>query len=131
MSVLKISAVGLANLWIDVNRGWYFISLSIEIQEEESNNPHLHLFYIWCFKNGMWRVGYYDKEILVEPKKKESRRFLPWKAWDNLCQPKKLWGFNQSKKYNVALLEKLTWMVSKRDNLCMQASRSKYKVRHD
>jgi hypothetical protein len=66
--------------------------------------------------------------------KKDSRKFLAWKAWDNLCQPKKLGGlgFRQSKKYNEALLAKLTWMViSKRDSLCMQALRSKYKVRHD
>ena len=41
-------------------------------------------------------------------------------------------GFRSSKKFNDALLAKLTWMVlSKRDSCCMKALRSKYKVRDD
>uniref|UniRef100_A0A2N9HDI6 RNase H type-1 domain-containing protein n=1 Tax=Fagus sylvatica TaxID=28930 RepID=A0A2N9HDI6_FAGSY len=41
-------------------------------------------------------------------------------------------GFRKSKKFNEAFLAKLTWMVtSRRDSICMQALRSKYKVRDD
>ena len=54
-----------------------------------------------------------------------------WKSWDHLCLPKSLGGlgFRSSKKFNDALLAKLTWMVlSKRDSCCIKALRSKYKV---
>jgi hypothetical protein len=36
--------------------------------------------------------------------KKESGRFLAWKAWDQLCQPKQLGGlgFKKAKRFNEA-----------------------------
>jgi hypothetical protein len=63
--------------------------------------------------------------------KKEKGRFLAWKSWDHLCNPKNLGGlgFRKAKKFNEAFLAKLSWMVaSKRDNPCWRAIRSKYKI---
>ena len=63
--------------------------------------------------------------------KKEKGRFLAWKSWEHLCNPKNLGGlgFRKAKKVNEAFLAKLSWMVtSKRDNLCWKAIRSKYKI---
>lgn len=56
-----------------------------------------------------------------------------WKAWENLCQPKKGGlGFRKTKDFNSALIAKLAWMVaSKSDSLCMKVLRSKYKVGQD
>ena len=59
---------------------------------------------------------------------------LTWKAWDKLCLPKGKGslGFKKAKDTNRALLAKLSWMVaSKRDSLCMEILRTKYKVKHD
>jgi hypothetical protein len=73
------------------------------------------------------------RRFLWNPKK-ESGKFITWKAWDQLCQPKQLGGlkFKKAKRFNEALLAKLSWMViSKRVSICMQALRSKHKVRHD
>lgn len=66
--------------------------------------------------------------------KKESGSFLAWKAWDQLCLLKSIdgLGFRKAKKFNVALLTKLSWMVlSNRSSICMRVLRSKYKVRSD
>jgi hypothetical protein len=63
--------------------------------------------------------------------KKENGRFLAWKSWDHLCKSKINGGlgFRKAKKYNEALIAKLTWMMaSKRVSPCMEALRSKYKV---
>ncbi|XP_030923019.1 uncharacterized protein LOC115949894 [Quercus lobata] len=68
-----------------------------------------------------------------KPKEKEGK-YLAWKAWDKLCQPIKNGGlgFRKVKDFNTALLSKLAWMIaSKRDSLCMQILRSKYKVKSD
>ena len=41
-------------------------------------------------------------------------------------------GFKKSKDFNKALLAKLAWMIaSKRDSLCMNLLRSKYKVKEN
>ena len=61
-------------------------------------------------------------------------KFVAWKAWDKLCQPKCKGGlgFKKAKDCNKALLAKLTWMVaSRRDSLCMRILGAKYKVNHD
>jgi hypothetical protein len=66
--------------------------------------------------------------------KAKGGRYLAWKAWDHLCQPKELGGlgFRHSHDFNRALIAKLAWMVAtKNDNLCYQVLRSKYKVRHN
>jgi hypothetical protein len=63
--------------------------------------------------------------------KKDHGRFLAWKSWEHLCLPKRYGGlgFRKSKNFNEALISKLTWMVlTKRDSLCINALRSKYKV---
>ena len=66
--------------------------------------------------------------------KKVSGNYLAWKSWEHICLPK-AWGglgFRKAKKSNEAFLAKLTWMViSNRKSLCMDALRSKYKVRSD
>ena len=65
------------------------------------------------------------------PKEREGR-YLAWKDWDKPCQPKARGGlgYRKAKNFNNALLVKLAWMVaSKRDYLCMQILRAKYKVR--
>ena len=62
---------------------------------------------------------------------RESGSYLAWKAWDHLCSPKCQGGlgFQKAKKFNDALLAKLTWMViSDRNSLCLRALRNKYKV---
>ena len=59
---------------------------------------------------------------------------LAWKAWYLLCLLKYQGGlgFKKSKKFNDAFLEKLAWkVISKRESICIQALRSKYKVRDD
>ncbi|XP_030969608.1 uncharacterized protein LOC115989869 [Quercus lobata] len=68
-----------------------------------------------------------------KPKATEGK-FLAWKAWDKLYLPKGKGGlgFKKAKDSNRALLAKLAWMVaSKRDSLCMEILRAKYKVRND
>ena len=73
------------------------------------------------------------RRFLWNPKK-VSGNYLAWKSWEHLCLPK-AWGglgFRKAKKSNEAFLAKLTWMViSNRKSLCMDALRSKYKVRSD
>ena len=66
--------------------------------------------------------------------KKESGRYLAWKAWDELCKPKGSGGlgFRKAKKFNEALMAKFTWMVASGFNSpCISALRSKYKVSVD
>ena len=66
--------------------------------------------------------------------KEVDGKFLAWKAWDKLCLPKSKDGlrFKKAKDTNDALLAKLAWPVaSKRDSLCIEILRSKYKVRQD
>ena len=73
------------------------------------------------------------KRFWWRPKKSEGR-FVAWRAWDKLCQPKcqRGLGFKKAKDVNQALLAKLAWTIaSKRDNLCMRILRAKYKVRND
>ena len=56
------------------------------------------------------------------------------RLWEHLCLPKSKGGlgFRKSKKFNEAFLAKLTWMVTlRRDSICTQALRSKYKVWDD
>jgi hypothetical protein len=63
----------------------------------------------------------------------DSGRFLAWKAWSDLCTPRANGGlgFRRAKHINDAFLSKLAWMVaSGHDSPCMNALRSKYKVRH-
>ena len=67
------------------------------------------------------------------PKKLEGH-FLAWRAWDKHCYPKSQGGlgFKKAKDFNNALFAKLAWMIaSKRDNLCMNILRAKYKVSRD
>ena len=62
---------------------------------------------------------------------RESGSYLAWKAWDHLCSPKGQGGlgFHKAKRFNDALLAKLTWMVvSDRNSLCIRAFRNKDKV---
>jgi hypothetical protein len=50
-----------------------------------------------------------------------ANRFVAWKDWDKLCQPKKNGGlgFRRFKDFNKALLAKVGWMIAKdQDNLC-------------
>ena len=66
--------------------------------------------------------------------KKSNGRYLAWASWDKLCTSKIHGGlgFRKSKKFNEAMLAKLTWMIaSKRESPCMAALRSKYKVTND
>ena len=66
--------------------------------------------------------------------KKDKGGFIAWKAWEQLCRPKIHGGlgFSTAKKFNEALLAKLTWFVaSKRVSPCIAALRSKYKVKDD
>uniref|UniRef100_A0A2N9GPM4 Reverse transcriptase domain-containing protein n=1 Tax=Fagus sylvatica TaxID=28930 RepID=A0A2N9GPM4_FAGSY len=66
--------------------------------------------------------------------RKESGRYLAWKSWEHLCRPKKFGGhgFRKAKKFNEALLSKLTWLIaSGRDSPCMIALHSKYHVDKD
>ena len=61
-------------------------------------------------------------------------KYLAYKAWDNLCLPRKErgLGFKKSKEFNRILITKLSWMVaSKRESVCMRLLRCKYKVRGD
>ena len=56
---------------------------------------------------------------------------MAWKSWDQLCLPNRSGGlgFRKSKVFNETHIAKLTWMVlSKRNSLCINALRSKYKV---
>lgn len=62
---------------------------------------------------------------------KQEGNFLAWRAWDKLCHPRNLGGlgFKKAKDINNALLAKLAWMIaSKRDSLCMEILRAKYKI---
>ena len=66
--------------------------------------------------------------------KKSKGHFLAWRSWDKLCYPKSQGGlgFKKAKDINNALLAKLAWMIaSKRDSLCMNILRSKYRVSKD
>ena len=66
--------------------------------------------------------------------RKDSGQFIAWRSWDVLCLSKKKGGlgFRKAKSFNDALLSKLTWMVlSNKESICIQALRSKYKVRSD
>ena len=48
------------------------------------------------------------------------KKYLAWKAWDNMCLPRKErgLGFKKSKEFNRTLITKLSWVVaSKRE--CM------------
>ena len=73
------------------------------------------------------------RRFLWNPKK-VSGNYLAWKSWEHICLPK-AWGglgFRKAQKSTEAFLTKLTWMViSNRKSLCMDALRSKYKVRSD
>ena len=65
---------------------------------------------------------------------KPTGKYLAWKSWDYLCNPKSKGGlgFKKAKNFNTALLAKLAWMVAtKRDSMCMQILRRKYKIRGD
>lgn len=56
---------------------------------------------------------------------------MAWRSWDKICYPKKQGGlrFKKAKDINNALLAKLTQMIAtKRDSLCMNILRAKYKV---
>ncbi|XP_030923475.1 uncharacterized protein LOC115950411 [Quercus lobata] len=67
-----------------------------------------------------------------KPREPEGR-YLAWRSWDKLCQPKCKGGlgFRRAKDFNIALLAKLAWMIaSNRDSLCMNLLRAKYKVKH-
>lgn len=73
------------------------------------------------------------RRLWWKPKEQEGK-FLAWRAWDKLCFPKRVGGlgFKKAKDTNNALLAKLAWMIaSKRDSLCMQILRARYKVKHD
>lgn len=62
--------------------------------------------------------------------KKPNDNFLAWRSWDKLYYPMSQGGleFKKAKDINNALLAKLTWMIaSKRDSLCMNILRSKYR----
>lgn len=66
--------------------------------------------------------------------KKSEEKFLAWRSWDKLCYPKSQGGlgFKKAKDINTALLAKLAWMIaSKRDSLCMNILRAKYRVSED
>ena len=66
--------------------------------------------------------------------KKDKGNYLAWKSWDSLCHPKDEGGldFRKSKAFNQALLAKIAWWVAiDRDNICVRALRSKYKVDED
>uniref|UniRef100_A0A2N9HGL8 Reverse transcriptase domain-containing protein n=1 Tax=Fagus sylvatica TaxID=28930 RepID=A0A2N9HGL8_FAGSY len=66
--------------------------------------------------------------------KKLNGSYLAWKSWDVLCLPKAAsgLGFRQANVFNQALLAKLTWLIaSKKKSLCLDALRSKYKVKED
>ena len=66
--------------------------------------------------------------------KNPNGSYLAWLAWEKLCLPKGIggMGFKKSKDFNKALLAKLAWMIaSKRDSLCMNLLRSKYKVKEN
>ena len=60
-----------------------------------------------------------------KPREPEGR-FLAWRSWGKLCQPKCKGGlgFRRAKDFNNALLAKLAWMIaSNRDSLCMNLLR--------
>ena len=68
-----------------------------------------------------------------KPKEKEGR-FLAWRSWDKICNPKCVGGlgFKKFKDFNNALIAKLAWMIaSGRDSLCMRTLRATYKVKDD
>ena len=75
----------------------------------------------------LWQTWCPNKEVLV-------KKYLAWKAWDNMCLPRKErgLGFKKSKEFNRTLITKLSWVVaSKRESVCMRLLRCKYKVRGD
>lgn len=66
--------------------------------------------------------------------KEQQGGFITRKSWEKLCLPKSSGGlgFKKTKDINISLLAKLAWMVAtKRDSLCMQILRAKYKIKHD
>jgi hypothetical protein len=67
----------------------------------------------------------------VDPKK-ESSKYLAWKSWDQLYQTKRNGGlgFKHTKDFNKVLISKFTWKIAAvKESLCLNALRSKYKVR--
>ena len=61
----------------------------------------------------------------------QEGKYLSWKSWDRLCQPKKHGGlgFRRCKDFNLALLAKVAWKVATNHNsLCVKLLRSKYKI---
>lgn len=78
------------------------------------------------------KMDAFTRRFWWKQKEKEGK-FLAWKSWNKLCVPKAAGGlgFRKFKDINNALLAKLDWMVAfKRDSLCMQILRAKYKVDH-
>ncbi|KAL0013274.1 hypothetical protein SO802_000343 [Lithocarpus litseifolius] len=68
-----------------------------------------------------------------KPKEKEGR-YIAWKRWNKLCQPRCVGGlgFKNTREVIEALLAKFAWMVaSGKQSLCMEVLRSKYKVKED
>ena len=68
-----------------------------------------------------------------KPKEKEGR-YIAWKGWNKLCQPRCVdgLGFKKTRELNETLLAKFAWMVaSGKQSLCMEVLRSKYKVKED
>ena len=68
-----------------------------------------------------------------KPKEKEGR-YIAWKGWNRLCQPRCVGGlgFKETREVNKALLAKFAWiMASGKQSLCMEVLRSKYKVKED
>uniref|UniRef100_A0A2N9EYL8 Reverse transcriptase domain-containing protein n=1 Tax=Fagus sylvatica TaxID=28930 RepID=A0A2N9EYL8_FAGSY len=64
----------------------------------------------------------------------QNGKYMAWNSWDKLCQTKRDGGlgFRKTKEVNMALIAKLSWMVaSKRNSICMELLRKKYKVRKD
>lgn len=66
--------------------------------------------------------------------KSQNGNFLALRAWDKLCHPRNKGGlgFKKAKDVNIAFLAKLAWQIaSKRDSLCMNILRAKYKISKD
>ena len=61
----------------------------------------------------------------------QEGKYLSWKSWDRLCQPKKNMEDLASvdTNFNLALLAKVAWKVATNHNsLCVKLLRSKYKI---
>ena len=60
---------------------------------------------------------------------KDKERKMVWTSWDNLCRPKAKggMGYKDLKAFNLALLEKLGWRLSKNStSLTHRVSKAKY-----